>query len=60
MFTKVSLNNFIFIMDIFGTGPTKKFGIIGITTRHQASFCLPHTQQLWCMHGAIIQAGTTC
>ena len=47
-------------MDIFGTGPTKKFGIIGITTRHQASFCLPHTRQLWCMHGAIIQAGTTC
>ena len=46
MFIKVTLNNFIFVMDISCTGPAKKFGIIGITTRHQASFCLLHTQPL--------------
>ena len=43
MFAKVTLNSFIFIMDIFCTGPVKKFGIFGITTRHPASFCLLHT-----------------
>ena len=45
MFTKVTLISFIFAIDIFCTGPTKKFGIIGISTCHQAGFCLLHTQR---------------
>ena len=46
VFTKVILNSFIFVVDIFCAGATRKFGIIGIITRHQASFCLINTQQL--------------
>ena len=39
-FTEVTLNSFIFIMGIFCTSSTTKFGIIGIT--HEVSFCLLH------------------
>ena len=46
MLTKDTLNSFIFVKNIFSTGPTRKCGIIGTTTRHQASVCLLHQQQL--------------
>ena len=42
LFTRVTLNSFIFAMDIFYTGAAKKFVIIGITAYHQASVCLLH------------------
>ena len=43
MFTKVTLNNFFFVMNMFYTVPTMKFGIIG---KHivNATFCSLHTQ----------------
>ena len=37
-FTEVTLNSFIFVMDIFFTNLARKFGIISIT--HEVSFCL--------------------
>ena len=38
-FTEVTLNSFIFVMDIFGTNLARKFdGMINIT--HEVSFCL--------------------
>ena len=43
MLKKSTLNSFIFVMDIFSTGPARKFGIIGVTTCHQASLCLLQT-----------------
>ena len=42
MFTKVTLNSFIFAMNIFCTVPRRKFGIIGITRHFYASLCLRH------------------
>ena len=45
--TKVTLNSFIFAMDIFCTGPVRKFEMIGITTRHEANFCLLNTADQW-------------
>ena len=39
MFIKVTFNSFIFVIDIFCTGPASTFGIIGITSCHGASFC---------------------
>ena len=48
MFTKVLLNSFIFVMDIFCTGPTRKFGIIGITTCHQIKLVsVDYTHSQW-------------
>ena len=44
MFTEITLNSFILVMNIFCTVPTRKFGIIGITTHCYSSFCLLHTQ----------------
>ena len=37
-FTEVTLNSSIFVVDIFGTNPARKFGIIGFT--HEVSFGL--------------------
>ena len=39
-FTEVTLNSFIFVMDIFCTIPARKFEMIDIT--HEVSFCLLH------------------
>ena len=37
-FTKVTLNSFIFVLNIFCTNLAKKFGMINIT--HEVTFCL--------------------
>ena len=44
MFTEVTLNSFILVINIFYTVPKRKFRIIGITTHCYSSFCLLHTQ----------------
>ena len=46
MFTKVTLNSFIFVINIFCTGPIWKFRIIGITAHHHPSFCLQYTHEM--------------
>ena len=42
LFTKVTLNSFIFV--IFYTVPTRKFGIIGITTYCHDGVCSLHAE----------------
>ena len=37
-FTKVTLNSFIFVLNIFSTNLAKKLGMINIT--HEVTFCL--------------------
>ena len=42
LFTKVALNTFMFVMDIFCIGPTRKLGIIVVTARHQVAYYTQH------------------
>ena len=47
-FTEVTLNSFIFVIDIFRTDPARKFETIDIT--HEFSFCLLHfdfAKEIW-------------
>ena len=47
IFTKVTLGSFIFVMLTFCMGTARKFGIIGNTACHQASFYLLHIATQW-------------